>query len=233
VLGPIGDDNGYRTIDMADVVMDSGSELSPALGAISGSRFDQVVLVDRFGHGIGGPTADSTGNVEIDKSWRTRAEVKEALGPVGINVAGHPSIFPSTWITSAPVQLSLRIPRDPTHTEIWWFSFTDRNLPPEMQEFVATIASRVFGPAGVLEQDDGENWAQATAQTHGTASRGVKHQLNMGVGRGDVIHEQGLHRIEGLTSEHGQRWTYHAWAQWMKDLDWDQLARATTPGDLL
>jgi 3-phenylpropionate/trans-cinnamate dioxygenase alpha subunit len=225
--------NGQRTIDMSDVVMDTGSQLSPSLGAISGTRFEQVVLVDRFGHGIGGPTAESPGNVEIDKTWRTRAEAKDALGPVGINVAGHPSIFPSTWITSAPVQLSLRIPRDPNHTEIWWFSFTDRNLPPEMQEFVATIASRVFGPAGVLEQDDGENWAQATAQTRGSASRAVRHLVNMGVGRGEVVHEHGLHRIEGLTSEHGQRWTYHAWAQWMKGLDWDQLAAATTPGDRL
>jgi 3-phenylpropionate/trans-cinnamate dioxygenase alpha subunit len=233
VLGAGLASNGQREIDMSDVVMDTGSRLSPSLGAISGTRFEQVVLIDRFGHGIGGPTAESPGNVEMDKTWRTPAEVKDALGPVGVNVAGHPSIFPSTWITSAPVQLSLRIPRDPTHTEIWWFSFADRNLPPEMQEFIATIASRVFGPAGVLEQDDGENWAQATAQTRGSASRRVKHLVNMGVGRGEVIHEHGVHRIEGLTSEHGQRWTYHAWAQWMKGLDWGQLAAATTPGDRL
>jgi phenylpropionate dioxygenase-like ring-hydroxylating dioxygenase large terminal subunit len=233
VLGLPPDDAKPEAIDIEGVAMDTGADLSPALGAISGTRFEQVVVVGPYGHGIGGPTADSTGNVEIDKTWRERPEVREALGPVGVNVAGHPSIFPNTWITSAPVQLSLRIPRDPTHTEIWWFTFTDRHLPPDMQAFIANIASRVFGPAGVLEQDDGENWAQATLQTHGVASRRVKHKLSMGLGHGRVIHEAGLARIEGLTSEHGQLWTYRSWSKWLDGLGWEDLAAATTPGDLL
>jgi len=222
-----------NTIDVSGVEMQQGSDLEIPVTGITGTTFYQVVVLGEYGHAIGGPQARSQGDVDPNLMWRATPEAQAALGPAGLTVAGHPSIFPSTWITSAPVQLSLRIPRDPTHTEIWWFSFTDRNLPTEMQEFLATVASRVFGPAGVLEQDDGENWAQATAQTYGLASRRRRHLLNMGVGRGRVIHEHGLHRIEGLTSEHGQRWTYYAWAQWMKGLDWDQLAAATTPGDVL
>lgn len=222
-----------QVIDTEDVTMETGGDLSPAIGAISGSRFAQVVLIDRYGHAIGGPSTDSTGNVEGDSTWRDRPGAQAALGPVGRNVAGHSNIFPSAWITSSPLQLSLRIPLDPTHTEIWWFTFTDRNFPPEMQEYVAVSAARIFGPAGVLEQDDGENWAQATMQTHGLASRRVTQLVNMGVGRGRVIHEQDLHRIEGLTSEHAQRWTYHAWSQWVQGLGWSELAAATTPGDTL
>lgn len=233
VLGAPTDDRDREAIELDGVVMDDGADLAPALGSISGTRFDQVVVVGPYGHAIGGPTASSTGNVEIDRSWRDRPEVRDALGPVGIEVAGHPSIFPNTWITSAPVQLSLRIPRDPTHTEIWWFTFTDRSLPPEMQAFVANLSSRIFGPAGVLEQDDGENWSQATMQTHGLASRRVKHDLSMGLGRGEVIHEHGLARVEGLTSEHGQRWNYRAWAAWLDGRGWDDIAAATTPGDVL
>ena len=214
--------------------MDTGGALAPSLETISGTRFDQVVVIGRYGHGIGGPTTDSTGNVEMDTTWRRRPEVAEVLGPVGVNVAGHPSIFPTTWVTSMPLQLAVRIPRDPTHTEIWWFSFTDpRDLGPEMQSLAANIASRVFGPSGVLEQDDGENWAQSTQQAYGLASRKVKHNLSMGLGRGRVIHEAGLARIEGLTSEHGQLWTYRSWVEWLRGHDWDELAEATTPGDVL
>lgn len=220
-------------IDLDEIVMESGSALAPSVAAISGTRFDQVVVVGKYGHGIGGPTAKSSGNVEIDTSWREWPEVQEALGPVGVNVAGHPSIFPNSWVTSVPVQLSVRIPREPGLTEIWWFSFTDRNLPDEVQPFIANISSRIFGPSGVLEQDDGENWQQATLQTYGLASRRVKHNLSMGLGRGEVIHEDGLARVEGLTSEHGQLWTYRSWAKWMSGLDWDDLAEATTPGDVL
>jgi len=224
---------GYEQIDMAGVNMDSGAGIDLPVGLITASKFDQVVVIGEYGHGIGGPTASSSGNVEVDSSWRAAAHARETLGPVGVEVAGHPSIFPTTWVTVVPVQLSLRIPLDPTHTEIWWFTFVDRRLPPEAQRLMVMMANRVFGPAGVLEQDDGENWSQATAQSRGLASRRVKHLVNMGLGRGRVVKEHGLARIEGLTSEHGQRWTYHAWAQWMKGTSWEALRAATTPGDLL
>ena len=224
---------GYERIDMSGVNIDSGAGLDVKVGIITGSTFDQVVVIGEYGHGIGGPTTSSSGNVEFDSSWRFTEHAKAALGPIGIEVAGHPSIFPTTWVTVAPVQLSLRIPRDPTHTEIWWFTFVDRQMPPELRRLMVTFANRVFGPAGVLEQDDGENWSQATAQSHGLASRRVKHLLNMGVGRGRVVKEHGLARIEGMTSEHGQRWTYHAWAQWMKGTSWDALRAATTPGEIV
>lgn len=224
---------GYEEIDMNGVNMDSGAGIDLPLGSITASKFDTVVVIGEYGHGIGGPSASSSGNVEVDSSWRSTPEAKEALGPVGVEVAGHPSIFPNTWVTVVPVQLSVRIPLDPTHTEIWWFTFIDRRMPPETQRFLVMMANRVFGAAGVLEQDDGENWSQSTAQSRGLASRRVKHLVNMGVGRGKVVKEHGLARIEGLTNEHGQLWTYHSWAQWMKGTSWDELRAATTPGDIL
>jgi phenylpropionate dioxygenase-like ring-hydroxylating dioxygenase large terminal subunit len=217
-------------IDLSEVNMDSGAALDMPATGIIGTKFDQVVVLGEYGHAIGGPTVSSTDNSAFDQTWRSTAQARAALGPVGMEVAGHPNIFPTTWV-SVSVQLSLRIPRDPGHTEIWWFTFVDRNLPRETRDFMVTIASRIFGPGGVLEQDDGENWAQATAQTRGIASRRMKHQLTMGLGRGKIIKEGGLSRIEGLTAEHGQLWTYHSWAQWMKGLSWDELRKVTTPGD--
>ena len=219
-------------IDLSEVNMDSGAALDLPATGISGTKFDQVVVLGEYGHAIGGPTASSSGSGVFDQTWRTTAQARAALGPVGVEVAGHPNIFPTTWI-AVSVQLSLRIPRDPGHTEIWWFTFVDRNLPRETRDLLVTIASRIFGPGGVLEQDDGENWAQATAQTRGIASRRMKHQLAMGLGRGKIIKEGGLSRIEGLTAEHGQLWTYHSWAQWMKGLSWDELKKVTTPGDFI
>jgi 3-phenylpropionate/trans-cinnamate dioxygenase alpha subunit len=222
-----------ESIDMTNVNLQSGTGLELRAGGIVGTRFDAVVVLGEYGHAIGGPTRSSTGYFEFDPAWRATPRAQAALGPVGINVAGHPNIFPTAWITSALPQLSLRIPRDPSHTEIWWFTFVDRNLPREMRNFMVTTANRIFGPAGLLEQEDGENWAQATTQTRGIASRRIKHLLNMGLGRGKLIHEGGLARIEGLTSEHAQLWTYYAWAQWMKGLNWDGLRQATTPGDCI
>ena len=219
-------------IDMSGVVTQEGADIAVPVTAITGSTFDQMVLLGEYGHGIGGPSASSPGNVDFDYQWRLRPENQKILGPVGVEVAGHPSIFPTTWITQTS-QLSLRIPRSPARTEIWWFSFVDRNLPKEIRDFAVTVMTRIFGPAGLLEQDDGENWSQATAQTLGVASRREKHLLKMGLGRGKVIKEHGLARIATVTNEHGQLWTYHAWAQWVKGASWDELRQATEPPDLI
>jgi len=219
-------------MDTAEVKMDSGAELELTPGAISGTAYESVAVIGEYGHAIAGPTASGSGNIEYDDSWRRTPEAMEAIGPVGLDVAGHPSIFPTTWVAITN-QVSLRIPRGPKQTEIWWFTFMDRNMPPEARRFAVMIANHVFGPAGVLEQDDGENWAQATMQTEGVASRRMPHVLAMGLGRGKVIKEEGLARIEGLTNEHGQLWTYHAWAQWMKGLSWPELAAATEPPEYL
>jgi nitrite reductase/ring-hydroxylating ferredoxin subunit len=232
VLGAMPDREGVpEKIDMNGVSTQSGAELDLPVSGIIGSKFDQMVVLGEYGHAIGGPTTSSSGYVDFAPGWRDTPQARAALGPVGMRVGGHPSIFPTTWVTAALTQLSLRIPRDPSHTEIWWFTFVDRNFPRELRDTLITMSCRVFGPGGVLEQDDGENWAQATAQTRGIASRRMKHQLTMGLGQGKIIKEGGLARIEGLTSEHGQLWTYHSWAQWMKGLGWDDLRKATTPGN--
>jgi 3-phenylpropionate/trans-cinnamate dioxygenase alpha subunit len=223
----------HRSIDMNDVEMESGEGLGAKVAGISSTDFEQVVLLGEYGHGIGGPTTTSSGAVEFDDSWRRADRAKDLLGPVGVNVGGHPSLFPSSWVTMAPVQISVRIPRGPTSTEIWWFSFVDSSLSAEKRALQARIASRIFGPSGLLEQDDGENWVQATLQSHGSASRAIPHTISMGLNRRDVIHEHGLHRVEGTTSEHGQRWTYGAWRAWLTEDTWEGLRAATVPGDRL
>jgi 3-phenylpropionate/trans-cinnamate dioxygenase alpha subunit len=201
------------SIDTADVATQDGGDLGLSRRGISGTEFDQVVVLGEYGHAIGGPTHGSAGEVDFNPAWRDTPAAREALGPVGITVAGHPSVFPSTWVASSN-EISLRIPRSANTTEIWWFSFVDRNLPPPVRDFAV-------------------NWAQSTMQTRGTGARRVKHLVNMGVGRGKVIKEHGLARIEGLTSEYGQLWTYYAWAQWMKGGDWNELRAVTEPPDTM
>jgi nitrite reductase/ring-hydroxylating ferredoxin subunit len=226
-------ERGFEKIDMNGVNMQSGAGLELAGNGIVGTKFETVVVLGEYGHAISGPSTTSAAYFEFDPSWRDNPAAQAGLGPVGSKVAGHPNIFPTSWVSTTLPQISLRIPRDPTHTEIWWFTFIDRNTPREMRDFTVSMANRVFGPAGVLEQDDGENWAQATAQSRGTASRAVRHLLNMGLGRGKIIKEGGLSRIEALTNEYGQLWTYHSWAQYMKGLSWEQIRNATTPGECL
>lgn len=202
-----------------------GTEMSiPGGGAV-----DSVTVLGEYGHAIGGPkVTDRPG--PFDNTWRERPEAREALGPVGMIVGGHPNIFPTAWI-AVSVQLSLRVPLSPNETEIWWFTFVDKSSPPEAQQMQVFMANHVFGPAGVLEQEDGENWTQSTKQTRGYASSKIPQILKMDLGEGKIIKEDGIARIEGATSEHGQLWTYNAWAAYMRGDSWDEIKAATTPGD--
>ncbi len=217
------------TVDVGGAKNTLGGDLDIPAG-LGGTGQDEIVLLSEYGHAVGGPTVKGFNSGLTDNSWRERPEVIETLGPIGIDVSGHPNIFPNSWITQL-MQLSLRVPVSSNKTEIWWFSFVEKNATPEKRKMTTMLASHVFGPAGILEQEDGENWAQSTLQTRGARSRRIPQLLKMNLGRGEVKKEHGLARIEGCTSEHAQLWTYHSWAQWMKGLEWDALKKATTPPD--
>ena len=172
------------TVDAGGAKKDTGEEL-PIPAGLGGSGVDEMTFLAEYGHAIGGPKRSSPGNVEYNGEWRDRPEAVAEMGDVGREVAGHPNIFPTAWITTTN-QLSLRIPRGPMQTEIWWFTFADKNLTPEQRRGLVRNANRIFGPAGMLEQDDGENWAESTAQTYGLASRRIPQMVNMGLRRGRV-----------------------------------------------
>lgn len=230
-LMPAPPDPTAKKVDSRGVATPDGTSLEMPGTAVGGDVVESMVCVDVFGHAIAGASADAFRGV--NREWRDSPEGHEVLGPVGVRVAGHPNIFPNTWVAST-TQISLRIPRGPMETEIWWYSFVDRNAGPELRQLAVWAASHIFGPAGYLEQEDGENWAQSTMQTVGVVSRRIPQILKMNLGRGKVVREgDGPPYIEGTTSEHAQLWTYAAWAQWMTGCDWDQLRDRTTPPDVL
>ncbi len=219
-------------IDRGGALKPDGQNLEPTLGRTS---LDSLVVLGEFGHAIGGPTTSaqrtSQGGLYSNR-WRERPEAQAALGPIGLEAGGHPHIFPSSWVIGSP-QLCLRVPRSPNRTELWYFSFLDVSAPEEDKKKQLSRAIHVFGPAGLLEQEDGENWSQATRQTNGYVSKRIPHALKMNLGRGKIVREHGLARIDGVTSEHAQLWTYASWSQWMRGASWDELKRATTPGEYL
>jgi len=159
-----------------------------------------------------------------DETWRLTDRAERELGKVGLRIQGHPNIFPNLWIASGGTQLSLRIPKGPLVTEIWWFTLVDKNLPDDKHRLVVTNANHVFGPAGLLEQEDGENWDQSTRGTLGTVSKRYPLNFAMNNGHGEVIEDEtGPPHIVANINEHPQLWTYRAWAEWMSADSWAEL----------
>jgi phenylpropionate dioxygenase-like ring-hydroxylating dioxygenase large terminal subunit len=207
----------------------------------------QMVMLGEYGHGIGGPIAsraayeayasDPVGgyaayaeHVMPNMPAPRPLEATKLLGEVGIRTLGHPSIFPNLWITLNGTQMCLRLPRGPGVTELWWFTFLPKAMPEPERRETARFIGHIFGPAGLVEQDDGENWTQSTLTAKGVAGSRVKHNLKMGLGHDTVSEAFGQRFIESPISEHGQRWTYRAWTDWMAARDWPDLkANHTLP----
>ena len=200
---------------------------------------DQMVILGEYGHGIGGPgiTEDvfqeSMARIKSGKgepAWydrsvapRMRPEIQAQLGPVGKRSFGHPNIFPNLWVALTN-QVCLRIPRGPRATELWWFTYRVKGDVSNQSEMRLRMANRVFGPAGILEQDDGENWSHSTRGAAGNRAKKQPVNLSMGIGADRVKQDpSGQSRIETVVNEHGQRWTYQAWQEWMHAGSWQEL----------
>jgi len=118
----------------------------------------------------------------------------------------------------------MRMPKGPNTTEIWWFTFLDRANPDDHKEHL-NIAIHTFGPAGMLEQEDGENWDQSTRGAAGSVAKRFPLNYGMNIGRGEIIEDElGPPRVE-ITGmhEHAQVWHYRNWAQWMAADGWGDL----------
>ncbi len=197
----------------------------------------QMVMLGEFGHAIGGPylqedeqTAMEQRFAEADDApWRATADARNTLGPTGTRSRGHPSIFPNVWIASGGTQLCLRLPRGPLATEIWWFTFVPKGCSDQQRRKIIQHATHFFGPAGLLEQDDGENWSHSTRGSLGTISQQRPLHFAMGLNQDQPITDAtGQTSFETVVNELGQRWTYQAWADWMQAPDWRALQRDRT-----
>lgn len=207
---------------------------------------NQMVILGEFGHAIGGPAFDEetiarlaasvAEDRELDpadraKVWRTTPGARETMGPVGVRCGGHPNIFPNLWVSAAgPPQLCLRLPRGPLATELWWFTFADRNQSAEERRAAVMVANHFFGPSGLLEQDDGENWSHSTRASVGLVTRRRPVDFSMGLGQDRVtVADSGQSYIETVVNEHAQLWLYRSWSDWMRADSWRALMDDHSP----
>ena len=84
---------------------------------------------------------------------------------------GSATIFPNfSWLTG---RQSLRVwhPKGPLETEVWTWTLVDRDLSEELKAEQRRTSVQTFGPSGIFEQDDAENWSQCMATMRGFIGR--------------------------------------------------------------
>ena len=127
-------------------------------------------------------------------------------------------IFPNTHFNSAGrTTIGLWLPLGASRTEVWRWLFVPRNAPNAVKETLREYYLRYAGPAGMVEQDDMENWTAAQRGAEGLAARNYpfNYQLAMGLERRSRPGEwlgNDVTITEDVT-EHNQRAFYGHWAE--------------------
>ena len=178
------------------------------------------------GHGSGGITVaaddeeyrrNSFQRQEVvDYEMSIRSEMEKRLG---FNRArrvrtAHHTVFPNFSYLAGSV-MRLWHPRGPLHTEVWAWAYMDRNAPHEIRERMRLSAMTSFGPSGLLEQDDMDNWRGSTEAGRSPIARKYLQALSMGVNH-ESKHELLPAKIHAkIQGEHPQRNMYLQWEEFM------------------
>jgi 3-phenylpropionate/trans-cinnamate dioxygenase subunit alpha len=126
------------------------------------------------------------------------------------------TVFPNFSILGSNSTIRVAHPRSATSTEIWSWVLVDRAAPEPVKQALKEFYQFTFGPAGIFEQDDGENWEEVTAGAQGREAGRHAFFYGMGLGSegpdpelpGDVSH---------VYSEHPQRAFYKTWRALMEE----------------
>jgi ethylbenzene dioxygenase subunit alpha len=138
------------------------------------------------------------------------------LGPV----AG--TVFPNFSFLVPVLFPSVRVwqPRGPERIDVWSWCIVDRAAPEEVKASIARTYVRNFGPGGMFEMDDSENWQLATRANRGWVTRQGSLHVGMGLGHERVDPE--LPGLAGdLISEANARAFYRRWRALIGAADWD------------
>lgn len=130
-------------------------------------------------------------------------------------------VFPNFVYNAANrTSVTTWIPRAPGRTEVWKWVFVPKNAPQVVKDVMRNYLLRYTGPAGMVEQDDFENWGSAQVGAESTLARRLpmNYQLRLGgeakwawpepwIGAGALVDEG--------VSEHAQRIFYDRWSEMM------------------
>ncbi len=217
----------------------AGKEEPPPPSAPSGSTTRllqiQIVALGEYGHALSGPVlteemANRGTYTGGGHAWRKTERAKEMLTQVGLDSFGYSNVFPNCWVAQINGQICLRMPKGPSKTEMWWFTFVDKAMSQEVRQKHINGVMHTFGPAGMLEQEDGENWEQSTIGTRGIVSREYPLNYSLNRGKGEIIDDEtGPAHIKTHVNEHAQLWYYRGWADWMAAESWPELLANHSP----
>ena len=161
---------------------------------------------------------DGMGKEEIEAYFEQSKDYRiECLGELRehLDVATG-TVFPTFSLLGRNFTVRVGHPISGSKTEYWSWVLVDRDASSEQKKIFKSMYQSTFGPAGLLESDDGENWSEVTAGAQGSQSSDYDFFYGMGLGC-DKPHQQLPGSVGHTKSEHPQRGFYRHWRKMMQD----------------
>ena len=141
-------------------------------------------------------------------------QAEERLGEVRKHVKiATCTTFPNLFLLGSNFTFRVAHPRGPMKSELWSWVFVDREAPQEVKDAMRKFFTLTFGPGGMFEQDDGENWEGVTYGASGIEAS--EHPFHYGAGLEAGPHPELPGTVSTVYSEHTQRNMYRRWHELM------------------
>lgn len=201
-----GADSRSFTSDLTQVITDSGHtlcfrELPTALPTVD-------ELAD---------AADNEADRQVIRDYMTSADAaaREILGSERSaieTIAG--TVFPNFSFISNVFNIRMSVPRSHDEIEMRSWCIVPAAAPPAVKASMRRVYSMTFGPAGMVESDDCENWVSMTTACSSPLSHDVPFYLGLGLGQ-EFTHENYPGQLSPAWSEHSMRGYWQTWRRWM------------------
>lgn len=176
-----------------------------------------------YGHGFGSFwfTEPERRAWTEDAAWRHQLEefpaVKERLGTLhAARTSGHGEVFPNFATLAGPGLLRIWHPRGPQLTDVWSYLVVEADAPDDVVDAVRIGGARSFGPSGLLEQDDSENWIQIQRNLRGFITRQTPFNIQMGLHSTPVETDEIPGVVRHVFCESAARGMYERWHELLK-----------------
>ncbi len=138
-------------------------------------------------------------------------------------VGSHNTVFPTFSYLSSTQTIRVWHPRGPNQIEVWAWAIVPAAAPEVVKNEWRISCLRTFSPAGLWEQDDGENWNEIQKVLRGHVARSHPLNAQMGIGHAQRDVEGLPARTNHVYGEEAARGLYRRWEQLVKGTPWSQL----------
>jgi ethylbenzene dioxygenase subunit alpha len=160
---------------------------------------------------------------------QNRPAVVERLGRVrGAQLWGSQlnfTIFPNLQFLPGLNWFRVYHPKGPGRIEQWTWTMVEQAMPDAVQQRILDNQLLTFGPAGLFDNDDGDNLQAITEQSRGWRTRQMDLYTHMALGRSGPRAGMPGDVALGVVSEHNQRYFYRRWQEHMTARSWREVPR--------